>query len=180
MATNSSASRRPSRCSTSLSAPTPRWCARWCPRSSRLPCSTEILRRLAAEGISLRSLREILGALAERAPVDSDPVTLTEHVRAALRRQITFAHAGGSGVLGVYFLDPMIEDTVREAIQRTASGSTLALEPELASDIVKAVGRAVADTAAPVIVTTARHPLPRAPSDRKRASQGRRALVSGD
>jgi type III secretion protein V len=115
----------------------------------------EILRRLAAEGISLRSLREILGALAEATPADSDPVTLTERARAALRRQITFAHAAGSGVLQAYFLDPMIEDTVREAIQRTASGSTLALEPELASDIVKAVGRAVADNSAPVIVTTA-------------------------
>jgi type III secretion protein V len=116
---------------------------------------TEILRRLAAEGVSLRSLREILGALAEPAPADSDPVTLTEHVRAALRRQITFTHAGGSGVLHAYFLDPMIEDTVREAIQHAASGSTLALEPELCSDIVKAVGRTVADHAAPVIVTTA-------------------------
>jgi type III secretion protein V len=116
---------------------------------------TEILRRLAAEGVSLRSLREILGALAERAPADSDPVTLTEHVRAALRRQITFTHAGGSGVLHAYFLDPMIEDTVREAIQHAASGSTLALEPELCSDIVKAVGRTVADSAAPVIVTAA-------------------------
>jgi type III secretion protein V len=116
---------------------------------------TEILRRLAAEGVSLRSLREILGALAEPAPADSDPVTLTEHVRAALRRQITFTHAGGSGVLHAYFLDPMIEDTVREAIQHAASGSTLALEPELCSDIVKAVGRTVADSAAPVIVTAA-------------------------
>jgi type III secretion protein V len=116
---------------------------------------TEILRRLAAEGVSLRSLREILGALAERAPADSDPVTLTEHVRAALRRQITFTHAGGSGVLHAYFLDPMIEDTVREAIQHAASGSTLALEPELCSDIGKAVGRTVADNTAPVIVTTA-------------------------
>jgi len=116
---------------------------------------TEILRRLAAEGVSLRSLREILGALAARAPADSDPVTLTEHVRAALRRQITFAHAGGSGVLHAYFLDPMIEDTVREAIAHTTSGSALALEPEFSSDIVKAVGRAVADNPAPVIVTAA-------------------------
>jgi type III secretion protein V len=116
---------------------------------------TQILRRLAAEGVSLRGLREILGALAGPAPADSDPVTLTEHVRAALRRQITFTHAGGSGVLHAYFLDPMIEDTVREAIQHAASGSTLALEPELSSDIVKAVSRAVADNAAPVIVTTA-------------------------
>jgi type III secretion protein V len=116
---------------------------------------TDILRRLAAEGISLRSLREILGALAERTPVDSDALALTEHVRAALRRQITFAHAGASGVLHAYFLHPMIEDTVREAVQPTAGGSTLALEPELASDIVKAVGRAVAGNLAPVIVTTA-------------------------
>ena len=116
---------------------------------------TEILRRLAAEGVSLRSLREILGALAARAPADSDPVTLTEHVRAALRRQITFAHAGGSGVLHAYFLDPMIEDTVREAIAHTTSGTVFALEPEFSSDIVKAVGRAVADNSAPVLVTTA-------------------------
>ena len=116
---------------------------------------TDILRRLAAEGISLRSLREILGALAERTTVDSDALALTEHVRAALRRQITFAHAGDSGVLHAYFLDPMIEDTVREAAQPTAAGSILALEPELASDIVKAVGRAVAGNLAPVIVTTA-------------------------
>jgi type III secretion protein V len=116
---------------------------------------TEILRRLAAEGISLRSLREILGALAESVPAGSDSVALTEHVRAALRRQITFAHAGSSGVLHAYFLDPIIEDTVREAVQHSASGSTLALEPELSSDIVKAVGRAVADNSAPVIVTVA-------------------------
>jgi type III secretion protein V len=82
-------------------------------------------------------------------------VTLTEHVRAALRRQITFAYAGGSGVLHAYFLDPIVEDTVREAVHHTAGGGTLALEPELSSDIVKAVGRAVADNSAPVIVTAA-------------------------
>ena len=72
-----------------------------------------------------------------------------------MRRPITFAYAGESGVLPAYFLDPMIEDTVREAIQHAASGSALALEPELSSDIVKAVSRAVADDVAPVIVTTA-------------------------
>jgi type III secretion protein V len=113
----------------------------------------EILRRLAEEGVSLRSLREILSALAEATLADFDPVALTEHVRAALRRPITFAHTGSSGVLRMYSLDPMIEDTVRESIQR--SGATLALEPELAADIVKAVGRAVADHPAPVIVTAA-------------------------
>ena len=116
---------------------------------------TEILRRLAEEGISLRNLREILGALAERVPGDSDPVALTESVRAALRRQISFACTGGAGVLRVYFLDTMIEETLRESIQPGSKGGTLALEPELASDIVQAVGRTVAETCAPVLVTAA-------------------------
>jgi type III secretion protein V len=104
---------------------------------------TDILRRLVEEGISLRNLRDILGALAEWAPQERDPVALTEHVRAALRRAITHKHAGDGGVLAAYLLDPMIEDTIRDAIQRTPTGSYLALEPQLGRDIVAAVGRAV-------------------------------------
>jgi type III secretion protein V len=104
---------------------------------------TDILRRLVEEGISLRNLRDILGALAEWAPHERDPVALTEHVRAALRRVITHQHAGDGGVLAAYLLDPMIEDTIRDAIQKTPTGSYLALEPQLSRDIVAAVGRAV-------------------------------------
>jgi len=104
---------------------------------------TDILRRLVEEGISLRNLRDILGALAEWAPHERDPVALTEHVRAGLRRAITHKHAGDGGVLAAYLLDPMIEDTIRDAIQRTPTGSYLALEPQLGRDIVAAVGRAV-------------------------------------
>lgn len=115
----------------------------------------DVLRRLAEEGVSLRGLRDILGALAEWAPIERDPVALTEHVRGALRRQITFKHAGGGGVLGVFLLDPMIEDTVRDAIQRTATGSYLALEPALSRDIITAVGGGVAGHRQPVILTAA-------------------------
>jgi type III secretion protein V len=103
----------------------------------------EVLRRLLEEGISVRPLREILGALAARAP-ERDPVALTEHVRAALRRQITARHAQPGQPLAVYLLDPMIEDTLRESVHRGASGSYLALEPALSRDIVGAVGRALA------------------------------------
>jgi type III secretion protein V len=115
---------------------------------------TEVLRRLAQEGISLRNLREILGALAERASSVTDPAALTEHVRAALRRQISFAHTGGSGLLRAYFLDSMIEDTLRESIHHGAAGDTLALQPDLAADIVKSVGQATTTDAAAVIVTS--------------------------
>src|SRR5258707_15246392 len=40
-------------------------------------------------------------------------------------------------------LDALIEDTIREAIHKTPTGSYLALEPQLSRDIVLAVSRAV-------------------------------------
>jgi len=121
---------------------------------------TDVLRRLAEEGVSLRNLKDILGALAEWGSSERDPVVLTEHVRGALRRAITYRHVGPDGVLSAYLLDPMIEEAVREAIHKTATGSYLALEPQLSRDIVRAVGRAVgtaadrAERPHPVILTS--------------------------
>jgi type III secretion protein V len=116
---------------------------------------TDVLKRLAEEQVSVRGLREILGALAEWAPVERDPVALTEHVRSALRRQITARHAGPSGSLPVFLLDPMIEETIRESIHKTATGSYLALEPALSRDILAAVGRTINAGQMAVILTSA-------------------------
>ena len=113
------------------------------PKLVSLVLFTDIARRLVEEGISLRNLRDILGALAEWAPHDRDPVALTEHVRAALRRVITHRYTGDGGALAAYLLDPMIEDAIRDSVQKTAAGSYLALEPQLSHDIVAAIGRAV-------------------------------------
>jgi type III secretion protein V len=115
---------------------------------------TDIARRLLQEAISLRNMRDVLGALAEWAPHERDPVVLTEHVRAALRRAITYRHAGDGGTLTAYLLDPVIEDAVRDAIQKTASGSYLALEPQLSQDIVAAVGKAVGPSVAGAVLLT--------------------------
>lgn len=102
----------------------------------------DVLRRLLDEGVSLRNLKDILEALAVWAPREKDPVSLTEHVRTALRRSISFGRAL-DGVLGAYRLDPLLEEAVRDAIHRTSGGSTLALEPTLARDIVAAISRAI-------------------------------------
>jgi type III secretion protein V len=103
----------------------------------------DVLRRLVEEGISLRNLRDVLGALAEHAPHERDPVVLAEHVRGALRRTITFQHVRPGGVLPAYLLDGLIEDTIRDAIHKTPTGSYLALEPQMSRDIVEAVSRAL-------------------------------------
>jgi type III secretion protein V len=115
---------------------------------------TDVLRRLAEEGVSLRALRDILGALAEWAPLERDPVVLTEHVRTVLRRQLTARHLGPGGALSVHLLEPAIEDAIRDAIHKTPSGSYLTLEPELSREILAAVARAVQSDPAPVLLTS--------------------------
>ena len=114
----------------------------------------DVLQRLAREGISLRHLGDVLEALAKRAGGESDAAVLGEEVRAALRRQITFKYSNSDGSVGVFFIDSMIEETVREAIRKTSAGSHLALEPALSGDIVAAVKRAVENVDSPIILTT--------------------------
>ena len=110
------------------------------PKPVSLPLLTEVLRRLVEERVSIRPLREILEALSVHAPTERDPVQLTELVRASLRRQLTHRHAPG-GTLAVYTVDGMVEDSVRDAIQRTAGGTYLALPPDQARDIIESARR---------------------------------------
>ncbi|NOY93075.1 MAG: FHIPEP family type III secretion protein [Deltaproteobacteria bacterium] len=110
------------------------------PKPVALPLLTDVLRRLAEEGVSIRPLREILEALATYAPGERDPIALTELVRASLKRQVTYRYAR-DGVLPVYLLDPAIEEAIRDSIQRTATGSYIAMPPDMARDVVEAVRR---------------------------------------
>ncbi|MCC6749016.1 MAG: type III secretion system export apparatus subunit SctV [Deltaproteobacteria bacterium] len=119
---------------------------------------SEVLRRLVEEGVSIRNLREVLHCLAEWGPLEKDPVVLTEYVRGALRRQVSYRYAGPSQQIRALLLDPMIEQTVRDSIQRTPKGSYLALEPELGRDILQAfhaqVGGWPGEEPLPVVLTT--------------------------
>ncbi len=117
----------------------------------------EVLRRLVEEQVSIRDLRAILHALADWAPNEQDAVILTEYVRTALKRQITYEHAP-HGNLTVWLVDPMIEDAVRGAIQKTATGSYLALDPEMSRDILAAFraqfGDRGPDAPPPIVLTS--------------------------
>lgn len=115
----------------------------------------EILQCLAKEGVSLRYLAKILECLAKCAPLRGGAAELADTVRASLPREITAKFAAADGSLRVLLLDPVIEETVRESIQRRETGTVVALEPDIGRDIVSAIGRAAADTHTPVIVTAA-------------------------
>jgi type III secretion protein V len=118
---------------------------------------TDILQRLVEEEISIRDLRGILQSLAEYGQIEADNVMLTEHVRSAMKRYISHKYARGTGTLVVYLLDPQIEEAIRGSIKRTSAGTHLALEPELAQEIVQAVksecGHLPPSAQRPVILT---------------------------
>jgi type III secretion protein V len=118
---------------------------------------TDVLQRLVQEGISIRDTKSILDALSEWGRIEKDTVMLTEHIRAAMRRYISFRYALGSDTLFVYLLDPEIEDVIRGAIRRTSTGSFLSLDPTIAHDILDAIRGEIADrppTAQPPVIVT--------------------------
>jgi type III secretion protein V len=107
---------------------------------------TDVLRRLLEEHISIRDLRTILEGIAPIAVTDKDPLGLAEAARASLRRAITHKLTRGARSLEVYILDPMLEDTVRSAITRTAAGAFLTLAPSATRDVIASIREAVDST----------------------------------
>jgi type III secretion protein V len=126
------------------------------PKPVSLPLLCDILRRLLEEGVSIRDLKSILQVLAHAAKTETDPLTLTELVRAELRRPITHGLTRGKHELPVYLLEPQIEEAIRGAIARTSAGSFLTLAPGASRDIVAALEKAIGNHAAalpPVVLT---------------------------
>jgi type III secretion protein V len=128
------------------------------PKPVTLATLADVLRRLLDEGIGVRDLRAILEALATIAATEKDPLHLSEYVRGQLRRAITFRLTRGAGQLGVYLLDPTIEDTVRRAVTRTPNGAFLTLPPAMARDVVASIRRALGEASpgegAPTVLLT--------------------------
>ncbi len=118
---------------------------------------TDVLQRLVQEGISIRDTKSILDALSEWGRIEKDPVMLTEHVRASLKRYISFRFTSGRDSLFVHLLDPEIEDVIRSAIRRTSTGAFLSLDPTIANDILDAIRREISSlpptAQEPIIVT---------------------------
>jgi type III secretion protein V len=118
----------------------------------------EILQRLVSEEISIRDMRAVLEALVEWAQKEKDIVLLTEYVRMALKRYISYKYSSEQSFLPSYLLAPDVEDLVRDAIRQTAGGSYLAMEPEksqaLLDSIRRTVGTLEATVARPVLLTS--------------------------
>jgi type III secretion protein V len=100
---------------------------------------TEVVRGLVREQVPLGDFAPVLAAIAAiTGPSSKDAGDLLELVRSRMQRQIRWRWAP-RGELAVFTLDGLIEEALRSSIDRRDGHAVLAMEPEIAQDIVRAV-----------------------------------------
>jgi len=119
----------------------------------------KILQALLRERVAIRDLETILETLAEWIPHTKDHDVLVEYVRNGLRRSICMQYSEvddrGRQRLRCVTMDPALEDVISGYIDRSASGTTFTIPPQLATRIARAVAetaRPLADLGRPVVV----------------------------
>ena len=117
-----------------------------------------VLQSLLSERVPVRDFRTVLETLADYADMKDNEV-LTEYVRASLRRSICnmlLKEAPDEGI-SVLTVSGEVEEMVRDAVQSTPAGITVALAPEAATLIFRQLNRLidqmVANGQQPVVLT---------------------------
>jgi flagellar biosynthesis protein FlhA len=118
-----------------------------------------VLQNLLRERISIRDFPTILEAIAEATAAGTDLLTVTEHVRARLSRQLCNSHLDANGALPVLALSGNWEQAFAEALVGQGGERQLALEPsrlhQFVTDLRAAFERAGQMGDAPVLLTSA-------------------------
>ncbi len=118
-----------------------------------------VLQLLLAERVSIRDLSTILEGIADGIGSSRNPVTLCEHVRARIQRQICAQHTGHGGYLPLIALSAKWEQAFAEAMIGTGEERQLAMQPSKLSEFITLVRErfetAAREGEAPVLVTSA-------------------------
>lgn len=126
--------------------------------------SADILRRLVSENVPIHNLRLILEALVEWGQREQDGAQLTERVRFALRRQISFRAADRNNIIAAFVLQRSGEDILRASLQAASGSAFDARSQSQAQALVAEIEKAMLQTGAgiaPIALTAAdiRQPL---------------------
>ncbi|MFQ3664996.1 MAG: FHIPEP family type III secretion protein, partial [Sphingomonadaceae bacterium] len=101
-----------------------------------------VLRGLLEEGVPLRDFARIAGALAECAPLASDPSELLELVRGRIGGLVTSAIAEPDAPLKLIAFAPELEALLMGAV-KAAQGAPFPFEPGLGARVVESVRKAL-------------------------------------
>ncbi|HYI03873.1 MAG TPA: flagellar biosynthesis protein FlhA, partial [Reyranella sp.] len=117
-----------------------------------------VLQLLLSERISIRDLSSILEGVADAIAFTRNPVTIGEHVRVRLARQICAQHTTRAGYVPLIALSAKWEQNFAESIIGTGDERSLAMQPSRLSEFITLVRERFEDAAregeAPVLVTS--------------------------
>src|SRR6185312_6863440 len=117
-----------------------------------------VLQHLLNERVSIRDLATILEGIADAIAFTRNPVTVAEHVRVRLARQICAQHTTPQGYLPLIALSAKWEQNFAESIVGTGDERTLAMQPSRLSEFITLIRERFEDAAregeAPVLVTS--------------------------
>jgi flagellar biosynthesis protein FlhA len=117
-----------------------------------------VLQILLAERVSIRDLATILEGIADGIPGSRNPVTLAEHVRARLSRQLCAQHTSPGGYLPLIALSAKWEQAFAESMVGQGDERQLAMQPSRLSEFITLVRERFEEAAregeAPVLVTS--------------------------
>jgi len=118
-----------------------------------------VLQLLLAERVSIRDLSTILEGIADGIGISRNPVTLCEHVRARIQRQICAQNTSPGGYLPLISLSAKWEQAFAESMVGTGEERQLAMQPSKLSEFITLVREkfeaAAREGESPVLVTSA-------------------------
>jgi flagellar biosynthesis protein FlhA len=117
-----------------------------------------VLQLLLNERVSIRDLATILEGIADALSFTRNPISIAEHVRTRLARQICAQHTTPAGYLPLIALSAKWEQNFAESIVGTGDERSLAMQPSRLSEFITGVRERFEDAAregeAPVLVTS--------------------------
>lgn len=112
--------------------------AKECERLLPLSKFADVLKKLAAETIAIKSLKKIFETIVSNAATEKDPNALAEIVRMYLRDQIC-GKITTDNSLNVCLLDSNTEVLLRESLHKTVTGGYFALDPEDSNKLISEI-----------------------------------------
>ncbi len=98
----------------------------------------KILQGLLSENVSIRNILLVLEALAECVPkFIGDIDFMTEHVRTALKYQISKQYLNTDNYISSITLDPELEELLINSLQRTENSANFTIDPQAAQQILQ-------------------------------------------
>ena len=117
-----------------------------------------VLQILLGERVSIRDLSTILEGIADALAFSRNPVTIAEHVRVRLARQICAQHTTPAGYVPLIAMSPKWEQNFAESIIGQGDDRSLAMQPSRLSEFITLVRERFEEAArqgeAPVLITS--------------------------